>query len=179
MSLNTWRSISASMMLFVLSGWAAQVSAQDCPHCQGSGEETVYVSPDAGYVGSESYGACQGGACQAGGASGYGCPGSRCNWRQPYTENSQPDVFYNLYQPNNFGAAAAAYPAPYPTPNLVGHTYYTYQPLMPHEFLYHHNRTYHQYYNNGMGLNRTSVRWYGTPIQTTLKGIHKALSFPH
>ena len=101
-----------------------------------------------------------------------------CASYRPYTEASQPDVFFNLYQPNNFGAAAAAYPAPYPTPNLVGHTYYTYQPLMPHEFLYHHRRTYHQYYNGGKGLNRTTVRWHGTPIRTSLKSVHNLISLP-
>jgi hypothetical protein len=84
--------------------------------------------------------------------AGYPCRHKACYWYRPYTESSQPDVFYNLYVPNNLGDAGAAYPAPYPTPNLVGHTYYTYQPLMPHEFLYHHHRTYHQYYNRGNGF---------------------------
>ena len=42
---------------------------------------------------------------------------------------------------------------------------------MPHEFLYTHHRTYHQYYNGGKGLNRTKVRWYRTPVRTALKDI--------
>ena len=99
-------------------------------------------------------------------------------WYRPYTEASQPDLFYNFYVPNTRGAAAAAYPAPYPTPSLVGHTYYTYQPLMPHEFLYHHHRTYHQYYNQGMGMNRTTVQWYGSPLRTTAQGVRQLLTLP-
>jgi hypothetical protein len=43
---------------------------------------------------------------------------------------------------------------------------------MPHEFLYQHHRTYHQYYNNGMGLNRTKVAWHGTPVRTGLHELH-------
>jgi hypothetical protein len=102
---------------------------------------------------------------------GQACQGKACYAYRPFTEASQPDLFYNFYVPNNFGEAAAAYPAPYPTPNLVGHVYYTYQPLMPHEFLYTHHRTYHQYYNGGMGLNRTTVHWYRTPVRTALKDV--------
>jgi hypothetical protein len=99
------------------------------------------------------------------------CRGKACYAYRPFTEASQPDVFYNYYVPNNMGAAAAAYPAPYPTPSLIGHTYYTYQPLMPHEFLYTHHRTYHQYYNGGMGLNRTTVSWHRTPVRTAIKDV--------
>jgi hypothetical protein len=75
--------------------------------------------------------------------------------------------------PNNQGATAAAFPAPYPTPSLVGHTYYTYQPLMPNEFLYRHHRSYHQYYNNGMGLNRTRVAWHYNPIPNVFLRLHR------
>ena len=72
-----------------------------------------------------------------------------------------PDLFYNFYAPPNCGGMAGGiYPAPLPVPPHVGHTYYTYQPLMPHEFLYKHHRTYHRYYDEGRGLTRTSVRWW-------------------
>jgi hypothetical protein len=54
--------------------------------------------------------------------------------------------------------------APQPVPPLVGHTYYTYQPFMPHELLYPHHRTYHRYYDGGRGLTRTSVSWYRPPL---------------
>jgi hypothetical protein len=73
-----------------------------------------------------------------------------------------PDLFYNFYAPPNCGGIAAGmYPAPLSSvPQHVGHTYFTYQPLMPHEFLYKHHRSYHRYYNDGRGLTRTSVRWW-------------------
>ncbi|MFO0914347.1 MAG: hypothetical protein U0795_15410 [Pirellulales bacterium] len=93
-------------------------------------------------------------------------------WHGPYTEESQPDIFYNLYVPGAGGTPAAAYPAPLPTPPIVGHTYYTYQPFMPAEWMYHHHRSYHQYYNQGRGLNRTKVKWYSPPLRTALHDLH-------
>jgi len=69
-------------------------------------------------------------------------------------------LFYNYYAPTQGGGIPAGiYPAPRQVPLVVGHTYNTYQPLMPHEFMYRHNRAYHHYYNNGMGFTRTSVRY--------------------
>lgn len=70
------------------------------------------------------------------------------------------DLFYNYYAPPGGcqGVAAAMYPCPRPTPPLVGHTYVTYQPLLPHEFLYQHARVYWRH-NPGAGYTRTSVRW--------------------
>jgi hypothetical protein len=72
------------------------------------------------------------------------------------------DLFYNYYaQPGPFnGAAAGIYPAPRPVPPRVGWTWVTYQPLMPHEFLHAHQRSYYTY-NPGAGWTRTNVR-YGT-----------------
>jgi hypothetical protein len=74
----------------------------------------------------------------------------------------QKDLFYNYYaQPGpHCGAAASMYPAPLPVPPNVGHTYVTYQPFMPHEFLYAHHRSYYTY-NPGAGWRRTNVH-YGT-----------------
>ncbi|HRE99462.1 MAG TPA: hypothetical protein PLI18_03020 [Pirellulaceae bacterium] len=87
------------------------------------------------------------------------------------------DVFHNYY-PNTMSGvnSASMYPAPYPTPGIAGHVYYTYQPLMPHEYLYQHTRTYYNTYGgpemfyqdpgrygacggNGYGLNKTTVVW--------------------
>lgn len=66
------------------------------------------------------------------------------------------NLFYNYYaQP---GHPAAMYPAPLPAPPLVGHTYYTYQPAMPHEFLYPHRRTYTRPDGCG-GYVRTEISW--------------------
>ena len=97
--------------------------------------------------------------------AGYGgcrtCSNGDCQYRY----YGQPDLFYNYYQGNNCGGVGAElYLSPRPVPAHVGHTYITYQPLMPHEFLYAHHRTYHRYYNGGQGLTRTHVH-YGTSIK--------------
>ncbi len=70
------------------------------------------------------------------------------------------DMFYNYYVPPGACGVVGAelYPSPRPAPPWVGHTYYTYQPLMPHEFLYRHHRTYIRY-NPGAGWTRTFVWW--------------------
>lgn len=85
-----------------------------------------------------------------------------------------PDLFYNFYVPGNCGGVGAQmYVAPYPVPQTVGHTYYTYQPMMPHELLYAHSHRYYNYYNGGRGLNRTHVMYYSPPVRSTLHGIRK------
>jgi len=67
------------------------------------------------------------------------------------------DLFYNYYV-GPPGVPAQMYVSPRPTPPYVGHTWITYQPLMPHEFLYHHKRTYYRYHPSGHTT--TSVRWH-------------------
>lgn len=74
------------------------------------------------------------------------------------------DLFYNYYQSGSImgGVPAQMYLSPRPVPPLVGHTYITYQPLMPHEFLYRHDRTYRRY-NSPRALipsNVTRVSWW-------------------
>lgn len=120
---------------------------------------------------------CPSGSClgAGGGIGGIG-QGNCCPWNRPYTEESQPDVFHDFYQPGNGGVPARAFPSPYPTPMLAGRSYTTYQPFMPNELLYMHHRTYHQPYNMGMGLNRTKVKWHGTPIRTELLSLRKFFS---
>lgn len=76
-----------------------------------------------------------------------------------YTASSQ-DLFYNYYVG---GCPAGGYPAqmylsPRPTPALVGHTYVTYQPFYPHEFMYHHRRSYTRVHRPG-GRTHTKI-WY-------------------
>ena len=72
---------------------------------------------------------------------------------------SAGDLFYNYYvPPATCGVGAQLYVSPRPTPPLVGHTYVTYQALMPHEFLYQHHRVYWTQ-NPGAGCTRTTVRW--------------------
>ncbi len=71
---------------------------------------------------------------------------------------------------------AGMYPAPHWVPREVGHTYYTYQPLMPHEMMYVHSRNYYNFYagpesfycdgckgsGGGSAVNKTTVRWQNT-----------------
>jgi hypothetical protein len=93
-------------------------------------------------------------------------------------EYGTPDLFYNFYVPNNCGGAPAQmYLAPRPVPQLVGHTYYTYQPLMPHEFLYPHYRTYRRWYNEGRGMTRTRAVWHYGP-SAVFQGACQALRIP-
>lgn len=96
--------------------------------------------------------------------SGHGCR-TCSNGDCQYRFYGQPDLFYNYYVPPTCGGVGAElYLSPRPVPPHVGHTYITYQPLYPHEFLYHHHRSYHRYYNGGQGLTRTCVH-YGTSIK--------------
>jgi hypothetical protein len=74
----------------------------------------------------------------------------------------QKDLFYNYYaQPGPFyGTPSSMYVCPQPVPPRTGWTYVTYQPFMPHEYMYKHDRSYYTY-NQGAGWTRTNVR-YGT-----------------
>jgi len=99
----------------------------------------------------------------------YKGPGLGCrtcaNGQCMYRYYGCPDLFYNYYAwPSCTDIGAQLYISPRPVPANVGHTYITYQPLMPHEFLYTHHRTYHRYYNGGQGLNRTSVHYWHSPF---------------
>ena len=71
------------------------------------------------------------------------------------------DLFYNYYVPPDprQGVGAQLYVSPRPTPPVVGHTYITYQPLMPHEFLYPHYRVYWRHLPEGQ-CTRTFVGWW-------------------
>ena len=77
-------------------------------------------------------------------------------------EAAESDLYYNYYVAPTIcggGAGAQLYPSPRPTPAMVGHTYVTYQPLLPHEFLYHHARTYYNFHPNGQ-ITRTKIHWH-------------------
>ena len=78
-----------------------------------------------------------------------------------YRVSRGDDLFYNYYVgPAQVagGVPAGLSPSPLPTPPLVGHTYITYQPLMPHETLYRHHRHYYRHHP-AQGWVRTKVRW--------------------
>ena len=86
------------------------------------------------------------------------------------SQGNLPDKLFSQYTTQGGASTATAglYPAPHPVPQNVGSSYYTYQPLMPHEMLYTHSRNYFNYYNDssylggGGSLNITSVRWQNT-----------------
>jgi hypothetical protein len=74
--------------------------------------------------------------------------------------HNPPDLFANYYtqgQANQINAQM--YIAPVPVPPWVGHTWNTYQPFAPHQFMYTHSHRYHHYYDQGRGLNRTHVSY--------------------
>jgi hypothetical protein len=78
-------------------------------------------------------------------------------------EAPTPDVFYNFYTPpvpagSAPGFGSQLYVSPRPVPPRVGHTWNTYPPFMPHEFLYKHRRHYVRP-AGAMGM-RTDVRGY-------------------
>lgn len=84
-----------------------------------------------------------------------------------------PDLFYNYYTQGNCNTTnAQMYISPVPVPPNVGHTFYTYQPFMPHEMLYWHKDRYHNYYDGGRGMNHTKVHYYAPPVKTAASNIY-------
>ena len=78
-------------------------------------------------------------------------------------EGPTTDVFYNFWVPPvpagmAPGVGAQLYVSPRPVPPRVGHTWHTYPPFMPHEFLYKHRRRYIR--PAGVTGMRTNVRAY-------------------
>ena len=72
---------------------------------------------------------------------------------------NKKDLFYNVYEgPDPSGLTAGAYVSPRPVPPNVGHTYTTYQPYMPHEYMYRHTRS-HYAYQQGAGWSRAKIRY--------------------
>lgn len=90
-----------------------------------------------------------------------------------------PHLFANQYTQGYANQTSAQmYVAPVPVPAWVGHTYYTYEPLYPHEWTYAHTHRYHSYYDNNRGLNRTRVTYYNPPVRTLLNGLNNTFSLP-
>lgn len=85
----------------------------------------------------------------------------------------QPDLFYNYYtQGNQNTSNAQMYVSPLPVPARVGHTYNTYQPFYPEEYLYWHKNRFHKYYDNGRGMNRTRALYYSPPVRQAISNIY-------
>ncbi len=65
-------------------------------------------------------------------------------------------LFSNRYS-NGPGTDAKLYVAPLPVPEWVGHTYTTYQPLQPSEWLNPHSRRYFRFDGHPLPVNYTRV----------------------
>ena len=117
------------------------------------------------------------GRCGASGgifaAAGSLCGVVSCRSQQGYA----PDLFYDFYVDPECGATSRAgmYPVPYLIPAINGRTYYTYQPFLPHEYMYRHKRSYHRRYNYNRGLNRTRVSYSPNRRQSVRQVLHWAL----
>lgn len=84
----------------------------------------------------------------------------------------RPDLFYNYYTQGYANRLnAQMYLSPVPVPPNVGHTFYTYQPFLPHHLLYPHVDKYHRYYDCGRGMNRTRAS-YWTSVHAKAKNIY-------
>ena len=91
-------------------------------------------------------------------------------WKRIISYQDKNDLFYNFQVgPHPSGTAAQMYVSPLPVPAHVGHTYTTYQPLMPHEYLYCHTRS-HYAHAPGSGWTRSKVRFrsHGLRLQHAL-----------
>lgn len=85
----------------------------------------------------------------------------------------QPDLFYNYYTQGSHNTSnAQMYVSPLPVPKRVGHTYNTYQPFYPEEYLYWHKNRFHKYYDNGRGMNRTKALYYSPPVRQAVSNIY-------
>ncbi len=84
-----------------------------------------------------------------------------------------PDLFYNNYTQGNANRAnAQMYISPVPVPPNVGHTFLTYQPFYPQEMLYAHKDRYHNYYDNGRGMNRTRATYWYPPVKQAASNVY-------
>lgn len=116
---------------------------------------------------------CSGGVCGGCGSRGCSGPTGGCAggpWPRSY---GKPDLFYNYYtQGYNNRVNAQLYVSPLPVPPNVGHTFFTYQPFYPHEMMYWHKNRFHNYYDEGRGMNRTKVRYYSPPVRQALSNLY-------
>ncbi len=84
-----------------------------------------------------------------------------------------PDLFYNYYTQGCVNQVnAQMYLSPLPVPPNVGHTFITYQPFYPHEMLYPHKNRFHNYYDNGRGMNRTRAVYCTLPIRSAASNLY-------
>ncbi len=140
----------------------------------------------AAVSGNSLFAQCASGSCGGGGApmagsyvpAGMGS-GGMDSYANLLGKGTQP-LFDNYFTRGNANSAEAGlYMSPSTgIPGWVGHTYNTYQPLYPHQFLYEHQDRYHSYYDGGRGLNRTHASYYAPPVRTAAKRAYKILEIP-
>lgn len=84
---------------------------------------------------------------------------------QEYCGNGYPaDIARNQYVPGvpcgDAGAIGASlYVSPRPVPPMVGHTFITYEGMMPDQLLYQHHRTYYRPHGPYGGVTKTNINW--------------------
>ncbi|MFN7733722.1 MAG: hypothetical protein ACK5OB_17630 [Pirellula sp.] len=196
-------SLAGSVALASVAGSANTLLAQ-CPHCGNNGasagpvvaQGVPYAAPSA--VAMPQSGAMIGGAAgvpvagvpmAGGGVVGHFMnttaaaaavnSGNTERYGNTLGKGTQP-LFENYFTQGNANQATAGmYMSPIGVPGHVGHTYYTYQPLYPHHYLYQHHDRYHSYYDGGRGLNRTKATYMVPPVKGTVHWVHKAIQLPH
>ncbi len=164
-----WRLVATAAFLgcLALSTW--QDANAQCANCGNVG----YADGNGGYM-SGSFRASSG-SFAGGGGSTYASNGGYGTWGN---RQVQP-LFDNYFTQGNANRAdAALYLSPVGVPGWVGHTYNTYQPLYPDEFLYTHKDKYHSYYDQGFGLNRTKAMYWAPPVHTAVKQAYKKIQLP-
>ena len=106
-------------------------------------------------------------------------PGNTVAYGNVLGRGTQP-LFENYFTKGNANQATAGmYISPIGVPGHVGHTYYTYQPFYPHQYLYQHHDRYHSYYDGGRGLNRTHASYMAPPVRSSVHWLHKSIQLPH
>jgi hypothetical protein len=106
-------------------------------------------------------------------------PGNTVAYGNILGRGTQP-LFENYFTQGNANQATAGmYMSPIGVPGNVGHTYYTYQPFYPHQYLYQHHDRYHSYYDGGRGLNRTHASYTAPPARSAVHWLHKSIQLPH
>ena len=106
-------------------------------------------------------------------------PGNTVAYGNVLGRGTQPLFEKYFTQGNANQATAGMYISPIGVPGHVGHTYYTYQPFYPHQYLYQHHDRYHSYYDGGRGLNRTHASYMAPPVRSSVHWLHKSIQLPH
>ncbi|NND97715.1 MAG: hypothetical protein HKN47_10350 [Pirellulaceae bacterium] len=147
-----------------------QVVSDEVAATPASSEGTFVGDLSANEAGVINEGTADSGSVDAGSFdSGMIAGGAQCRERA----YGKPDLFYNFYTQGNCNRAnAQMYVSPMPVPTNVGHTFNTYQPFYPHEYLYWHKNRFHNYYDEGRGMNRTRAVYYSPPARQAISNLY-------